>query len=212
MRDIPVFATENGVASLTLKEIVYKQEAYIRLQDASLPEKLLEECIQFCVVAGAERVFASGHEILNAYPPHTTLIQMQCLRQSLPDTDAALFPVLENTFENWRQIYNDRMRSVPNAATVTMGDAGRIVKEGGAYFVHRGDTLLGIGLITADTVQAVASVVPGAGESVMLALSSALTEDTVTVEVAENNVPAIRLYERLGFVKTHEIARWFRVR
>ncbi len=37
MRDIPVFSTENGVASLGLREIPYSAEAYITLQDTQAP-------------------------------------------------------------------------------------------------------------------------------------------------------------------------------
>ena len=33
MKDIPVFTTDFGVASLILKEIPYRGEAYIRIQD-----------------------------------------------------------------------------------------------------------------------------------------------------------------------------------
>ena len=34
MKDFPVFTTENGVASLILKEIPYRGEAYIHLRDS----------------------------------------------------------------------------------------------------------------------------------------------------------------------------------
>ena len=44
MRNIPVFTTEFGVASLILKEIPYTGIAYVRLQSSLFPEKLLEEC------------------------------------------------------------------------------------------------------------------------------------------------------------------------
>ena len=43
MKDFPVFTTENGVASLVLKEIPYRREAYITLRDSRTPEALLEE-------------------------------------------------------------------------------------------------------------------------------------------------------------------------
>ena len=31
MKDIPAFTTENGIASLILREIPYREEAYIRI-------------------------------------------------------------------------------------------------------------------------------------------------------------------------------------
>ena len=41
MKDFPLFTTENGVASLILKEIPYRSEAYIILRDTQSPEALL---------------------------------------------------------------------------------------------------------------------------------------------------------------------------
>ena len=48
MKDIPVFTTQNGVASLILQEIPAQGCAYIRLQATLSPEQLLTECIAFC--------------------------------------------------------------------------------------------------------------------------------------------------------------------
>ena len=42
MRDFPVFTTEYGVASLILKEVPYRQEAYIILQATEAPEEPTE--------------------------------------------------------------------------------------------------------------------------------------------------------------------------
>ena len=56
MKDFPCFATDDGVASLILKEIPYRQEAYIRFQDVQ-PGRFapfLQECVSFCRMAGAE--------------------------------------------------------------------------------------------------------------------------------------------------------------
>ena len=58
MKDFPVFPTQHGAASLILKEIPYRGEAYIKIQSTQEPDALLEECIHFCVACGAERVYA----------------------------------------------------------------------------------------------------------------------------------------------------------
>ena len=62
MRDIPMFTTEYGVASLALREIPYRQEAFITIQATEKPKELLEECIGFCRACGKlmERAFAAG--------------------------------------------------------------------------------------------------------------------------------------------------------
>lgn len=211
MRDIPVFTTQAGVASLTLKEIPYKGEAYVRIQDTLEPEKLLKECVQFCRAAGAERIYATGHKMLVNYPLHTAIWQMTCAKENLPQTDAALFPVQEKTLEKWRSIYNERMYDVPNSAAMTFLDGQEMLKKGDGYFVHRGDALLGIGKASGDTVDAVISVIPGSGQDVLLALCNALSGDRVTVEVASANTRAVKLYERLGFLLTAEISKWYKI-
>ena len=50
MKDLPLFTTEHGVASLVLKEIPYQKTAYIILRDSLEPEALLKECADFCRV------------------------------------------------------------------------------------------------------------------------------------------------------------------
>lgn len=212
VRDIPMFTTQNGVASLILKEIVYKQNAYIRLQDSMAPEKLLKECVDFCVAAGAEHIFATGHGSLEEYPIHSVIVELRCSRESLGETDAALFPVLQETFETWRNIYNEKMSGVPNAATIRLSDREKILQSGSAYFIHREGTLLGIGKAAGNHIDAVASTIPGSGADVLRALCNALSDDDVILECALENLSAMRLYQSLGFVKSREISRWYSVK
>ena len=68
MKDIPVFATEYGIASLVLKEIPYQSAAYVTVRDSLEPERLLEECIGFCRACGADRIYATGHSELESRP------------------------------------------------------------------------------------------------------------------------------------------------
>lgn len=209
MRDFPVFTTEYGVASLILKEIPYQGAAYIILRDSLEPEKLAAECVDFCRVCGAEAVYATGHECLESRPFYTAMWEMRCPAGALPDTDAALWPVQENTLEQWRRIYNEKVRRVPNGAWMTEAEGRKMLEKGDGYFVHRADTLLGIGRASGEIIDWVAAVQPGAGRDVVAALAHAVTEDTVMLTVASANEKAIRLYEKLGFVKSREVSRWY---
>ena len=211
MRDFPVFTTENGAASLVLREIPYRGVAYITLQDTLRPKGLLVECVDFCKIAGAEKVYATGHKYLEDYPVYTSVVKMQRAKDGLPESDAALFPVTEKILEDWRSLYNDRMKEVPNASTMTREEGKQLLVKGGGYFVHRDGELLGIGIARENKIEAVASVKPGAGETVLLTLSSALFSENVVLEVASNNEPAVRLYERLGFLKTALLCSWYDV-
>ena len=212
MRDFPVFTTQNGVASIVLREVPYKGIAYITLQNTLNPKELLAECVDFCKVAGAEKVYATGHPILENYPIYTSVLKMQQSRENLPETDAALFPLTEKTLEQWHRLYNEKMENVPNASTMTREDANKLLACGAGYFVHRGQNLLGIGIAQGDKIEAVIAVQPGAGEDVLLALCGALFSEQVVLEVASTNKPALKLYDRLGFLKTGELSRWYDVR
>lgn len=211
MKDIPVFNTEFGVASLFLREIPYRKRAHIKLQSTLEPEKLLEECIAFCRMCGAEWMDAAGHPWLEKYPLITALWEMQCCRESIGPTDACLFPVTEETVEQWLEIYNARMENVPNAAYMDSSDGKALLQSGDGYFVHRDGQLLGIGKASGDFIDAVIAVETGAGETVVQALSSLLTGDAVRLMVASANTRAVRLYQRMGFLKTRELSRWYRI-
>ncbi len=211
MKDFPLFTTENGVASLTLKEIPYTKTAYIKIQDTLEPDKLLDECVEFCKMAGAGMILGSNHPILEKYPLYTVILQMKCLREGLPDTDAALFPVTEQTIDRWREIYNDRMSGVSNSSYMSVSEGKALLQRRNGYFVHRGEKLLGIGIASGENIDVVIAVLPGAGKDVLLALNHALSGEQAVLEVASTNKKAVRLYEQMGFIKTCEVSRWYRL-
>lgn len=213
MRDFPIFTTDTGVSSLLLKEIPYKREAYIRIGDVQNDgfEEHLKECVSFCRMAGAERVLATGHEKLEAYPLEAALLEMRGTAWVEPEKIKNLFPVTEATVSTWRGYHNEKLRNVTCAATLTTREEGEILAEPGAYFVHDNGELLGIGWLEDTHLRTVAAMKPGAGETVMHTLMSLVEGATMTLEVASTNGRAIRLYEKLGFLTTGERQRWHRV-
>lgn len=211
MRDFPVFTTENGAGSLVLKEIPYSGIAYVTVRDSSFPTNFLTECAEFCRAVGAKKVYASGHPALESFPFHTAIIRMTACMDLIPDTDACLFPVTEKTLSTWRQIYNNKMSEVDNAAFMSENAAAELLKRGDGYFVHRDGKLLGIGIAADDRIDCVVSVQPGGGRAVVSALSHALVCERITLEVASTNARAIRLYTAMGFLQTAEISRWYQI-
>ncbi len=211
MRDIPFFTTQCGIASLTLSQIPYTGDSYIRIQSASDGGILLRECADFCRAVGAENVYATGHPAAAEYTLHTEIWKMSILRSKIPHTDAALHLLDEQSADLWRDIYNEKMRTVPNAAVMTRSDAKKMLQSGSAYFVYSGDELLGIGTVAEDEIRVVAAVVPRSGTVLVAALNTALTGDRAWVEVASENHAAINLYRRMGFTRDAVISQWYKI-
>jgi len=213
MRDFPIFTTEYGVSSLILKEIPYRNEAYIRIRDVQEEffNEHLAECISFCRICGAGRIFAEGNEKLAQYPLYTSVYQMRGSACPEKEKMACLFPVTEGTVSRWRSQYNEAMGQVDNAGTLESRDEQQILDSGSAYFVHRSGELLGFFWLEGTKLLAIAAVQKGAGETVMHTMMSLLEGEQITLEVASTNERAIRLYEKLGFVKTAQLSRWYRV-
>lgn len=212
MKDIPVFDTDTGVSTLLLKEIPYKQTAYVKVQSVQ-PGGLAEhlhECVSFCRMCGAERILAQGHPELEGYKVHCSVLQMRLAVPAM-EPPAMVFPVTEATVRRWREIYNRRMEGVDNAATLTAFDEKRIVASGGACFVHDCGRLLGIGWMEENALLCLASVEPGAGERVLRTLLTLSDGGSVSLQVASTNTRAIRLYERLGFVTVGETEKWHQI-
>ena len=211
MKDIPVFTTENGVANLVLKEIPYSAIAYVRILDTLSPEQLLEECVSFCRVVGAEKILATGHPALECYPLYTSIWEMDRYTEGLPETDAVAIPVADETLTEWRDIYNTAMRHVDNASYMSIQESKKMLCDYSLYYIYRNDKLLGIGMVSGNTIEAVASLVPGAGQDILLSLTRLVAADSVSLQVASTNLRAIRLYEKLGFFKKREISRWYKI-
>lgn len=211
MKDFPVFTTEYGVASLILREIPYRQEAYIIIHSSEMPEELLAECCSFCRMCGAEVIYARGHDCLNPYPIQSSILSMQ--GELIPEESeiGALWPVTCESIGKWRQMMNERMSGVDHAATLDRLREKEILDSAGAYFIHQDGELLGAGWLMADELMAVAAFRKGMGELVLRTLLSTVPDRTIRLQVASTNIPAIRLYERLGFVRIGAEEMWHRV-
>ncbi len=211
MRDIPFFTTQCGIASLTLSQIPYTGDSYIRIQSASDGAALLRECADFCRAAGGENVYATGHPVAAEYPLHTEIWKMRIQRNQIPLTAADLRLLDEQSVDLWRDIYNEKMRTIPNASVMTRTDAEKMQQSNSAYFVYSGDELLGIGAIAENEIRVVAAVVPGSGVALVAALNTVLSGDYAFVEVASENHAAIKLYQRMGFTRDAVISQWYKI-
>ncbi len=210
MRDIPVFTTENGAASLVLKEIPYSGTAYVTIRSTLSLEKMLEDCVGFCKAAGATQVLATGHCDLEKYPIYAEIKQMRC-KQLDWKTDAVLVPVTADTLNTWQEIYNRKMVNVPTAAHMSVNEAQKLLDAGKAYYVCRGEICIGICAGRDNLVEVIASLVPGGGRDVLASLCSTLNANEIFLDVASDNQKAIRLYRDFGFEDTGESVCWHKI-
>ncbi len=210
MRDFPMFTTEYGVASLILREVPYRQEAYIIIQSTENPEELLKESISFCRAVGAEKIYSRGHEILESYPVHCDILEMRGSIDVDEEKIGNLWPVTEETIESWRQFLNERLRHIDNAGTLEKAGEKEILELGGAYFVHDAGKLLGAGWLVEGELKVIAAE-PGNGEKVFHTLLSVDQPEQLELQVASTNLRAIRFYEKMGMIQTAQLRRWYRV-
>ena len=211
MQDIPFFETKYGNAGLVLNQVPYTGSAYIHILQTHNLQGLLNECLSFCRVVGAQHIYACGDDALNCYSHYVDVLHMSRPLDGMELGSAFLFPVADESSERWRTLYNERMTGIDNAAILSERACKKLIKEGGAYFVHRNGRLLGIGVAAGEQIRAIASLEPGDGANVLRTLCNALSGPMVNVEVASTNFRAIRLYERFGFLTCGVIRSWFRI-
>lgn len=208
MRDIPVFTTENGVATLFLKNVPVTKTAYIKVQDTSHTEAFVRECSDFCRAVGAETVYCNFNVQCSEC---VRIISMARPKAGIPETSAQLVPVQEETMALWRNIYNRKMKGIPNASQIMQHESKKYLESGNCYFVERDGVLIGIGMINENRIEALASVSRGAGRDVLLALCNGLQTDVIELSVAEENEKAVMLYESAGFVVKSVLQTWYKI-
>lgn len=211
MRNIPVFTTEFGVASLILREIPYTKRAYITIQSSLSPVELLKECQDFCRAAGAEKIYATGAQMPLNYPLYTSVLRMEVMRSMLPASYAVAVPVEPEQAEFWKKIHNQAMADVDNASFMDDMDVKQMLQQGDGYFVYEGKELIGIGRAAGDEIRVVAATVRGGGKNTVLALAKCLREERIRLDVASTNRRGIRLYESLGFRQTAVLSQWYKI-
>ena len=211
MRDIPLFTTQNGVASLLFKKIPFTGEAFVHIRDTADCNALVRECVDVCRMAGGETVYATGHGKLTAYPLACAVLRYRVHKDLLAMTEAVAIPITMEQKAWWRDVYNRKMASVMGASPLSESETDRLISEEKAFLIYLACSAIGIGVAYDGEIQAVAALVPGGGQDSVLALANLLDSDTVALCVASNNEKAIALYSALGFCQTGVEANWYKI-
>ena len=200
MRDIPLFTATNGMATLILHEIPFRGDAFVWVRTVfTATEDLMKECEGFCKAAGAERVYFSGESDFSGYPVYARLINRAVMVSSLPATEATALPVKDPHL--WLEQYRQAFRSVPAAQSTP--------PEDGRYDICLEESLIGIGQIIGGKLLSVASLCPGMGTHCISALAARSTGPMLHLVCAEENLPAMKLYDKLGFSKGEVQEAWY---
>ena len=108
-------------------------------------------------------------------------------------------------------MYNKAMAQVPAARSLGERELSRLLEQGGCYFVHRDERLLGLGQVVGNRLTALVSCAPGQGRLVAETLLSLIQEDTAELLVAETNRRAVALYQKLGFAPVGVEETWWEI-
>lgn len=215
MKDIPIFTGQYGVGSLILREIPYKQCAYVLVRSAwdGHMREFLEECSGFCRAAGAEWVLASASEPLTFLPHVHDMLEYACRRDQLPPPlrPVDLEPLTDDNAERYRDIYNTLFRAIPNAATCTTEDLQRIREKSCVYLARVNGETAGICQWTGSELNTI-GVLPefrGLGHRLALTAFQQMEGEVITLRVSSSNTPALRLYQKLGFDRTQVLSSWY---
>ena len=217
MKNIPVFLSTGGTASLILKEIPHRGIAYVLLRTVRDLSVLLEECAGFCRSCGAERVFVSReteplpllhamdmlllHGDKTKFPTVTSEVRLEAIG---PENDAI-----------FQRIYNICFQNVSNAATYESADIRRIYREAQLAFIALTEEGIpfGMGELHGNELAAI-GILPeyrgqGRSRDLTLALLNHCPGPQVELTAASDNEAALALYDSLGFIVAKKLSAWY---
>lgn len=216
MKNIPLFTSAYGIATLILREIPWNGCAYVLIRSVwnGQAAALLEECRGFCRAVGAEQIFAAyDTEELPAEHAYD-MILMTRPKAGLPEgNQLELEPLTRENSEAYLEIYNRRFVNVPSAASYDRTSLEPLYGEDLAWLAKVNGCYAGVAEISQEGLEGIA-VLPeyrGCGYDLALAVLQMVPSTMLQLKVASTNLRAITLYERLGFEKKEIQKRWWRL-
>ena len=217
MKNIPMFTSAYGMATLILREIGWSGHAYVLIRSVweGKAAELLEECRGFCRAVGAEEIYASWDtEELPADHAYD-MIEMTCEKAALPAPrkPVELEQVTPETAEDYLRIYNACFRTVPSAASYDRKSLEPLYGEDLAWLAKVDGQYAAVAEISKEGLEGIA-VLPeyrGLGFDLAAAVLQMVPSKTVKLKVASTNTRARELYDRLGFADGPVVRRWYRV-
>lgn len=209
MKDIPAFTTENGIASLVLRDIPYSKRAYVSIVSSDNIDTLMEDVIRFCKALDTQELLGYGEIFAGRYPLEETVLLMEGPKVNV-DT-VVLKPVCEEDAKQFCALYNEKMKHLKTVCLMTLKEANRLICGKQAYFILENDCRIGFGVVTENEIRALAAMTPGTGKKVVCALGRLISGDRIRLEVAGSNTKALQLYDGLGFKCVKVMERWYKI-
>lgn len=219
MQNIPVFMAQGGTATLILREIPYRRTAYILLRTLPPegPDAMIAECAGFCRSCGAEACFVSpgSSDAVLTLPHAYDILMLQAEKAALPQPEHpfSLVPLSPDNDAIYQRIYNQCFQTVSHALTYDRAQIERIYRCGHRAFLalNPDGTPCGMGELHENELAAV-GLLPdyrGGGRELTLSLLEHCTGPQIRLTVVSDNLPALRLYRRLGFTPAGVESSWY---
>lgn len=217
MKNIPMFTSAYGLATLILKEISWNGRAYVLVRSVwnDRAAELLEECRSFCRAVGAEEMFASWDtEELPASHAYD-MIDMTCVKAELPKPrqTVELEQVTPESAGEYLRIYNQCFRDVPAAASYDRKSLDPLYGEDLAWLARVGGQYAAVAEISKEGLEGIA-VLPefrGLGYDLAATVLQMVPNPVVRLKVASTNIRARTLYGHLGFNEVGISRRWYKI-
>lgn len=217
MKNIPMFTSSYGLATLILKEIAWNGRAYVLVRSVwnDQTAALLDECRSFCRAVGAEEIYASWDAEELPAEHAWDMIDMACPKSALPAPrqTVELEQAAPETAEDYLRIYNQCFRDVPAAASYDRKSLEPLYGEELIWLAKVRGQYAAVAEISKEGLEGIA-VLPefrGLGYDLAAAVLRMVPSTEVRLKVASTNVRARRLYDRLGFAETGISRRWYRL-
>ena len=217
MKNIPLFTSAYGIATLILREIPWSGSAYVLVRSVwnDQAAALLEECCGFCRAVGAEQIFAAyDTEPLPAEHAYDMWVMSRPKKGlPLPASEVILEPLSRENRDVYLRIYNQCFRQVPSAASYDQSSLEPLYGEDLAWLAKVDGAFAGVAEISKEGLEGIAVLPEYAGLGTDLALSvlPMVPSTELQLKVASTNERAIRLYRRLGFVEKSVNKVWWRL-
>ncbi len=206
MKNIPLFTSEYGVATLILEEIPTKGAGFVLVRSTDNLAGLLADGAKFCRMCGAGVVYGTGEGDFSGYPLAYGLLEFSAIKHQLPKPDGKvkLVAVDDSSGALFLQMYDQIFAGQVGIGTPKL-------EEGTGYLAYAGEKLVGIGQISPGRLEVIGSLKKGMGFSIAIALLSKISEEIITLQVCSLNETAIKLYEKLGFTEKGKMGDYYQI-